>query len=256
VPARLVELLAAFPAGSVQLEVGIQTFSPAVSRLLARPCHPARIERGLTTLLERTGVHLHTDLIAGLPGEGVAAFAAGFDRLAGLGVHEIQVGLLKLLPGAPLAELVEPFDLRFDPAPPYEVLSTAAIPFPEMQRLKRFARAWLLVGNSGNFTRTLPRLLRGASAFQAFDAFAVALWGRLGRTSGVALDVLVGEVFRWLTDERGLPAAEVALDLAADWAAGGRRGVPEVLRPWASTGGVLDAARATGLQRRQARHRA
>jgi hypothetical protein len=256
-PARLVELLAAFPAGAVQLEVGIQTFDPAISRRLARPCQPARIERGLATLLERTGVHLHADLIAGLPGEGVAAFAAGFDRLARLGVHEIQVGLLKLLPGAPLVELVAPFDLRFDPAPPYEVLSTAAIPFPEMQRLKRFARAWDLVGNSGNFARTLPRLLRGASAFTAFDDFAAALWRRLGRTSGVALDTLVGEVFRWLVEERGLPPSEVAADLATDWAAGGRRGVPEVLRPWVpAEGAPAGVVRDPGLQRRQARRHA
>lgn len=256
VPARLVALLAAFPPGAVQLEVGIQTFRPAVSRTIDRPCRPASIERGLATLRERTGVHLHTDLIAGLPGEDVRSFAAGFDRLVGLGVHEIQVGLLKLLPGAPLARLVQPFDLRFDPAPPYEVLSTAAIPFPEMSRLKRFARAWDLVGNSGNFGRALPRLLAGPSAFEAFDAFTLALWRRLGRTSGVALDTLVAEVFGWLVDQRGIPAPVVAADLAADWVAGGRRGVPEVLRPWLE--GPAPGPALPGVQglRRQARHRA
>jgi len=256
VPPRLVELLAAFPPGAVQLEVGIQTWNPKVSGLLDRPCRPAMIERGLATLLERTGVHLHTDLIAGLPGEDLASFAAGFDRLAGLGVHEIQAGTLKLLPGAPLARLVAPFDLRFDPSPPYEVLSTAAIPFPEMQRLKRFARAWDLVGNSGNFGRTLPHLLAGSSAFEAFDAFAGQLWRRLGRTGGVALDTLVAEVFHWLVADRGLPAAGVAAELAADWAAGGRRGVPEALRPWLEGRAVAVASPAPRGLRRQARHRA
>jgi radical SAM superfamily enzyme YgiQ (UPF0313 family) len=255
-PERLLGLLAAFPRGAVQVEVGVQTWDPEVSAAVDRPCRPEAIERGLRALVEQSGAHVHADLIAGLPGEGLASFAAGFDRLWRLGVHEIQVGVLKRLPGTPLARPDPAWGLVHDPAPPYEVLVTGVLPFETLQRVKRFARAWDLVGNSGNFRRTLPRLLSGPSAHGAFDAFAQALFGRLGRTSGVALDVLAGEVHRWLVDERGGDPVAVAADLAADWAAGGRRGVPEPLRPWVDDVGRPRAAEpGVALQRRQARHR-
>ena len=44
-------------------------------------------------------MHLHADLIVGLPGETLESFAAGFDRLVALGPQEIQVGILKRLRG-------------------------------------------------------------------------------------------------------------------------------------------------------------
>lgn len=255
-PAGPVDLLAAFPPGAVQLEVGVQTWNPVVAAAIDRPCRPEVIERNLATLLARTGAHVHVDLIAGLPGEDAASFAAGFDRLVALGVHEIQVGVLKRLPGTPLEGLDPGWGQVYDPAPPYEVLATGALPFEALMRLKRFARAWDLVGNSGNFRRTLPRLLAGGSAFAEFDAFAQAMFARLGRTSGVALEVLVAEVHRWLVDERGHDGAAAASDLAADWAAGGRRGVPEGLRRWLDDRGrPCTGPSGVALQRRQARHR-
>ena len=49
-------------------------------------------------------MHIHADLIAGLPGETVESFAAGFDRLIALGPQEIQVGMLKRLRGTPIVQ--------------------------------------------------------------------------------------------------------------------------------------------------------
>ena len=53
--------------------------------------------------LNNTGVHLHTDLIVGLPGEDIGSFGTGFNELLSLDVEEIQVGILKRLRGAPIA---------------------------------------------------------------------------------------------------------------------------------------------------------
>src|SRR5205085_2129971 len=101
-----------------------------------------------------TGVHVHADLIAGLPGEDLASFARGFDRLYALAPSEIQVGVLKRLRGAPIvAKSVEAHRMLFSEAPPYEVLTTDALSFHDVQRVKRFARYFDLVHNSGRFPR-------------------------------------------------------------------------------------------------------
>jgi hypothetical protein len=44
----------------------------------------------------------------------------------------------------------------YSPHPPYEILQTSLIGFATMQRLRRFARYWDLLGNSGNFVETAP----------------------------------------------------------------------------------------------------
>jgi radical SAM superfamily enzyme YgiQ (UPF0313 family) len=161
-PPELRELLARFPAGTLQLEVGIQTFDPEVAAAISRRQDVVKLEDNFRFLRAHTTAHVHADLIVGLPGEAPAGFAAGFDRLVALGPQEIQVGLLKRLRGAPIARHDGPEAMVYSPAPPYEILRNRVIDFPTMQRLRRFARYWELVGNSGNFVDTLPLFWAGA----------------------------------------------------------------------------------------------
>src|SRR5580658_369408 len=93
-PEALREVIAQFPPGALQFEVGIQTFDPSVSANISRRQDNCRLEDNLRFLRRQTGVHVHADLIAGLPGETLESFAAGFDRLLALGPQEIQVGIL------------------------------------------------------------------------------------------------------------------------------------------------------------------
>ena len=101
-PDALREVIAKFPPGSLQFEVGIQTFNPEVAERISRKQNYERLADNLCFLRERTGVHIHADLIAGLPGESVESFGAGFDRLIALRPQEIQVGILKRLRGTPI----------------------------------------------------------------------------------------------------------------------------------------------------------
>jgi hypothetical protein len=84
----------------------------------------------------------------------VESFAAGFDRLIALGPQEIQVGILKRLRGTPIVRHDAEWQMVYNPHPPYEILQNKLIDFATMQRLRRFARYWDLVGNSGNFIET------------------------------------------------------------------------------------------------------
>jgi len=87
------------------------------------------------------GVHVHADLIVGLPGEDIASFATGFDRLLKLRPQEIQVGMLKRLRGTPIVRHDCEWEMVYAAHPPYEVLRTKVIDFETMQRMRRLGGA-------------------------------------------------------------------------------------------------------------------
>jgi radical SAM superfamily enzyme YgiQ (UPF0313 family) len=222
-PDRLKRQIARFPAGSLQFEVGIQTWNEAVQARISRRQDNARAQANLEWLRRESNAFLHVDLIAGLPGEDLESFARGFDRLYALEPHEIQVGLLKRLRGTPIGRHDGAHGMRYNPDPPYNVLQTDCIGFSDMQRISRFARFWDLVGNSGRFRRTLPLLLSSAP-FSHFMHFADWLYASIGRTHEIALERLFEHVHRFLTAELGVPEATASRALLADYSASGARG--------------------------------
>jgi radical SAM superfamily enzyme YgiQ (UPF0313 family) len=222
-PDRLKAAIARFPAGTLQFEVGIQTWNVEVQALISRKQDNDRAEANLQWLRTRSNALIHVDLIAGLPGEDLASFGRGFDRLHALAPHEIQVGILKRLRGTPIARHTDAFGMRYNPDPPYNVLATDRIGFTDMQRVARFARYWELVGNSGRFTRALGLLL-GAAPFASFMRFSDWLYAQSGRTHEIALERLFGLLHDFLTEERGSAPAAVVQALQDDYEASGARG--------------------------------
>jgi hypothetical protein len=254
-PERLKALIAQFPAGSLQFEVGIQSFNPEVQQRISRKQDNGKTADNLRWLVNESRAHVHADLIFGLPGETLESFAQGFDRLHALAPHEIQFGILKRLRGTPITRHTEAFAMAYDPQTPYTILQNSTIDFATMQRINRFARYWEMVANSGRFAQGLQLLLAPGSAFGNFLRFSDWLWASTAKTHEFALEKLVDLLFEHLTGERGLAAEEVRGALLADYLASGARGRPQCLA------GALGAVRAaaplrTGRQgaERQGRH--
>jgi radical SAM superfamily enzyme YgiQ (UPF0313 family) len=251
-PQRLRDTLRRFPAGSLQLEIGIQSFNPAVQRVISRQQDNEQSRANLQWLRTETRAHLHADLIIGLPGEDLESFARGFDQLAALAPHEIQVGVLKRLKGSPIIRHSEPYRMRYNPAAPYNVLSTDRIDFPTMQRLNRFARYWEMIANSGRFRQTLPLLL-GEQPFERFMRFSDWLFDTTGQVHRIALKRLFELLHDALTGPLSVPAAPATQALEADFSRSGIKGRPAFLPRQSSR--VDDAAAARDRHSaRQARH--
>ncbi|MDR0720870.1 MAG: cobalamin-dependent protein, partial [Treponema sp.] len=175
-PPKLRNCLRRFPPGTLRLEIGIQTLNPQSAALIHR-CGEAEKELEIIEFLRReTNAIVHADLIAGLPAEDLASFGEGFDRLwiamtkntapqsaapqsAAETRMEIQLGILKLLPGAPIARHNKSCGMRYSPRPPYEVIESAAMSRREMDSIKNFARFWERIVNRGHFTEQAGRLL-------------------------------------------------------------------------------------------------
>ena len=229
-PAELRNALAAFPPRSLQLEIGLQSFHSAVLETIRRPQNLDRAAENLRFLREHTHAWLHTDLIAGLPGETPESFADGFDRLVALGPHEIQLGILKKLPGAPLARHDDAFAMRYDPTPPYEVRATRDWPAEHLARTARFAHYWDAIVNSQRFIPAAPLIWRNQpSVFGAFLAFSDWLATRFPREHGVPLADLVEALFDFLTQFRGIAPAAAADALLRGYRHAGARDVPAAL---------------------------
>ena len=271
-PSELRELIARFPAGTLQFEIGIQTFDRQVEARISRRQNHERLDDNFRWLRQHSGVHLHADLIAGLPGETLESFGQGFDRLIGLGPQEIQVGILKRLRGTPIIRHDAEWRMVYNPHPPYEVLSTRTMDFATLARLRRFAKFWDLFGNSGNFVESLPMLWNppkpkqpatgsaavtdsapaSGSAFEALLAWSDWLHAQGVKGHGIALPRQYELLWRGAVEVFRIPPETFGPALARDYRRSGRTDLPPWLAPYA---GIESAPRrAARLPRRQARH--
>jgi radical SAM superfamily enzyme YgiQ (UPF0313 family) len=202
-PPELREHLTRFSPGTLRLEVGIQTFNQETAALIGRPSDPEVELETLRFLRHRTNAIIHADLIAGLPGEDLASFGEGFDRLwLALSessetqvTAEIQLGILKCLPGTPITRHNEAYGMRYAREPPYEVRETAALPIEELDRIKNFARFWEIIVNRGAFRDVGPKLFpQGQAVFHRFMELSDRLLARFGRNWGIDRKELYAEL--------------------------------------------------------------
>jgi radical SAM superfamily enzyme YgiQ (UPF0313 family) len=222
-PDKLRQVLTRFPPASLQFEIGVQTFDPAIQKTISRRQDNEKTSANLRWLRENTGAHIHADLIFGLPGDSLENFGESFDRLVALKPQEIQLGILKRLRGAPLNRHNQAYDLRYNPATPYNILSTRDIDFATMQRVNRFARFWDMIGNSGRFTMSLPLML-GQQPFASFLEVSDCLYRRAGSSWKIALRRLFELLFEVLVRDLQLEPGDVRARLEADFIHSGQKG--------------------------------
>lgn len=206
-----------FAPGMLHIEMGVQTWNPAVAKSIRRPMKPAAVEASLRFMIEEAKADVHADLIAGLPGEDEPSFQAGFDRLVALHPAEIQVGILKRLPGTAIGRHDAAEGVRWSPVPPYEILENRCIPFERMRAIARFGRCWNWLGNSGRFRTSAPMLWRdGGSPYARAMRVTETLFATCGRMHAIGPKRLAAVLYDVLVDEAGVPAAEARAALERD----------------------------------------
>jgi len=168
-------VLASMPPGRIQLECGVQSTNPATLAAIGRTADPARILAALARIRQMGNIHIHADLIAGLPLEDFRRFGASFDAVYPV-CDQLQPGFLKLLPGTKLRREADGRGFLYSPEPPYEILQSDALTFPELCRLHGIADTLERFSVSGHFARTTALLMaHEPSPFAFFDALAEAL---------------------------------------------------------------------------------
>lgn len=254
-PEALKDLIVQFPPGALQFEIGIQTFNPEVAARIGRRQNNTKAEENIRFLREHSGVHLHTDLIAGLPGEDGQSIAAGFNRLLDLDPQEIQLGILKRLRGAPIARHTKEFAMLYNERPPYEVLSTSTLDFNELQRLSRLARIFDAINNSGQFVRCAALFAATPSPFASYAAFTAWLYAGEGRVHALAVERLAALLHDYAVESQFVPPRAMQEALVVDAANNRRRPPPACAAVARQQRDLpLPVPVAKGTPKRQAKH--
>ena len=177
----VMDFLATVPKGRFQLEIGIQSTHQPTLKAINRQDNWEKLAANVKRLLSFGNMHIHVDLIAGLPYEDLPTFAKSFDDVYGLGADMLQLGFLKVLPGTQMRRKTEQHDLRYMDEPPYEILATKYMPYEDMLYLKHLDNILDQTANSGGFKYTLRSLLRasGMTAF-AFYKQLTQWWVKAG----------------------------------------------------------------------------
>jgi len=157
--ADILEFLKTVPPGMFQFEIGIQTTTESVQETIQRKQNNEKLFETIKQLVEQDRIHFHCDLIFGLPGETLEDIRQSFSRVMALRPHELQLGFLKFLPGAPINNLVEQEDYRYQSTPPYELISHQNLSAEEVLYLKEFEDIFDRYYNSKRFRFSIHYLL-------------------------------------------------------------------------------------------------
>ncbi len=174
------ELLSELRPGQVQLEIGVQSTNEKTLEEINRPMDFEKLGRVVERIKSSGNIHLHLDLIAGLPFEDYESFRDSFDDVFALRPEQLQLGFLKVLKGSPIAGKCEEYGLKSTEAPPYEVLETKWISFDELIKLKGVEEMTEVYYNSGQFRNTVEMLLEHFDSPFGFFAELASWYGRSG----------------------------------------------------------------------------
>lgn len=152
------DLLNTLRPGAVQMEIGVQTTNRETIKEIRRIMDVDKLEGVVKRLHKGKNIHIHLDLIAGLPFEDYESFKRSFNRVYAMKPEQLQLGFLKVLSGSYMAEKSRDYGLLHTENPPYEVLATKWLSFEDICRLKQVEEMVELYYNSNQFTHTLPYL--------------------------------------------------------------------------------------------------
>jgi len=247
-PEKLKSVISRFPQGSLQFEIGIQSLNPEVQTIISRKQNTEKVTHNLNWLREHSTAHIHADLIIGLPGETINSFATGLNQLYKMSPHEIQVGILKRLKGTPIIRHSEKYDMRYNPQPPFNILSNSLISFSQMQGLSRFARYWDVIINSGRFSHSKPIILAD-NPFYNFLTLSEWIFEYTGQTHKIALPRMFSLLYKGLIEALGIEIESVSEALLKDFAISGIKGQPKFLQLT-----TVKSVKKTQANQRQMRH--
>ncbi len=192
------KILSSMPEGLCQLEIGIQSFNRDTLFSINRKSDLEKLTENIRRLVYFRNMHIHIDLIAGLPYENIDSFKNSFNKAFFLKADMLQLGFLKLLFGAEMRKNEADFPCCYKKEPPYEIISNRWLSEEDIVTLKCCEEALDRLSNSGRFTITLSYLFDELK-LDPFDTFCS--FGRAYDFNGMSLSDLVEKVWLFFKDK-------------------------------------------------------
>jgi radical SAM superfamily enzyme YgiQ (UPF0313 family) len=121
---EMYDFLKDVPPGLFQFEIGIQSTNPETLKAVHRPTKTKNAHTLVTRLATFQNIHLHVDLILGLPYETEGSFYQSFSDVFTMNAHYIQMGLLKILPNTSIRQNADEFGYKYCHRPPYAIIAS------------------------------------------------------------------------------------------------------------------------------------
>ncbi|MBQ3125487.1 MAG: DUF4080 domain-containing protein, partial [Clostridia bacterium] len=222
-----ISILSQMPPGRIRLEAGLQSTNPATLAAVSRHINADAVLANLERLHRESAVHIHLDLIAGLPYEDYARFGRSFDD-AYFCCDVLQLGHLKLLHGTSIRRDADAYGYICAERPPYAVLRSRWMDYGELRRLDAVADLLERYRDSGRFSRALDVLIaRGeCSPFARYTGLLDFIAAQDGRPIGRISQPDAYRLLRRYAETVLSPARFADFDsaLRADYAAAEVRG--------------------------------
>lgn len=151
-------LLEKMRPGAVQFEIGVQSTCLWTISEINRKMDFCKVSDVVRKISSWKNIHIHLDLIAGLPFEDMKTFQKSFIDVYELAPEQLQLGFLKVLKGSAMETHAPEYELVYSELPPYEVLSTRWLSYEDVCRLKQIEEVLEIYYNSGQFRNTLQYL--------------------------------------------------------------------------------------------------
>ena len=211
---RMLSLLETAPPGRIQFEIGLQSFFEPALKACSRQMDVDKAEYNVLALLKMQNIHIHVDLIAGLPYESLEDFKNSFNRAYALDAHNLQLGFLKMLHGSELRKKAKSFGIEYSPMPPYEIISSPWLSFEDIQILKDIENALNHTRNKGRFISTLYYVLTatGKSPFSLMHSLGAAV-----PNHGTQLEDYIVQVFDFFAKLPGVDENDLKDCMVFDW---------------------------------------
>ena len=165
----ILDFLATVPEGMFQFEIGVQTTDDTTQDSIQRKQNNKKLFDAIAELSRQDKIHCHCDLIFGLPGETLEQMLESFKQVLALKPHELQLGFLKFLPGAPINSEIERHGYQYQSTPPYEIISNNLLSSDEVIYLKKFTEVFDMFYNSKRFRYSIDHLLKKWDSVILFD---------------------------------------------------------------------------------------
>lgn len=172
---ELLQILKRAKKGNIQLEIGLQTTNIETLAEIDRVTDLEKLSHNVRKIISYGNIHVHLDLIAGLPYEDLDSFEGSFNDVYTLGPHQLQLGFLKLLKGSKIRNQAQKHGFKYRDYSPYEVLENNYISFNDILVLKDIEEVLERYFNSSKFSNSLDLMekLLFANPFEMFNKLSV-----------------------------------------------------------------------------------
>ena len=172
---EFLDFLKDMPVNMFQFEIGVQSLNNDTLCEINRHMEINKLYNVINSIGRNNNIHMHLDLIAGLPYENYDSFKKSFDGIHQLKAEKIQLGFLKVLKGTKIYFDKDKHEIKYRKIAPYEVICTKYISIKDILKLKKIEELVDKYYNEKYFEKTLEYIINNIfleSPFEFYESFS------------------------------------------------------------------------------------